>query len=172
MIHLKIILEKNLKQMFINLQNFNINDDKEQYLLGKYKLLRNDVNMYVNIDVDLNILKNLTKILINYKEINYNNTKTFNDIFINHFNKHINELIKNIIIENIDNTNYHLNKLKLSNLSNIFDDYNNELLKILNLFSKFIELNIINCRNVINYIENYINLVHNYIQTKKFVDSL
>ena len=137
---------------------------KEQYLLGKYKLLRNDVNMYVNIDVDLNIF--FFKILINYKEINYNNTETFNDIFINHFNKHINELIKNIIIENIDNTNYHLNKLKLSNLSNIFDDYNNELLKILNLFSKFIELNIINCRNVINYIENYINLVHNYIQTK------
>ena len=47
--------------MFINLQNFNINDDKEQYLLGKYKLLRNDVNMYVNIDVDLNILKKFNK---------------------------------------------------------------------------------------------------------------
>ena len=166
---------KNIKQLFNNLSNIDINT-KDKYLLNKYKY--EDFSTDI-IDIpDPELQTNIINVLLNYKEKTDNIEQTYEELFVSSIKvSNDNNINLNIEYDMIQNQNYSIdyninNRFKFSNINNIFEDYDNELTKLISLLSKYTESALINNKYMINYTENLIRLIVKYIKTKTLINDL
>ena len=163
----------NIKNLFNNLSNIDINT-KNKYLLNSYN--SRNINNFNNPIPENELKENIIKVLLNYKNKTNNIEETYEELFVSSIKNSTDTNIKvNIEYSIIDNYNIDLiinNRLKFSNINDIFNDYDNELTKLISILSKYTESVLLNNKYIINYIENLINLIFKYIKTKELINSL
>ena len=162
----------NIKNLFNNLSNIDINT-KNKYLLNSYN--SQNINNFNNPIPNNELKENIIKVLLNYKNKTNNIEETYEELFVSSIKNSTDTNIKvNIEYSIIDNYDIDLiinNRLKFSNINDIFNDYDNELTKLISILSKYTESVLLNNKYIINYIENLINLIFKYIKTKELINN-